>query len=313
MNGPRTIRDAYGELPASNLPERGARVCALMFDGTPLGNHPEETSGNRFGEKESLAMVLVSCEVDSEIQSIRTLEARPNTNTPDFEARQVNGSIVRIEMTRFADELIAEYMGNMNALFNIVQAVRRDNATLAAHIEGLHVLFDFDEAPRALFRHAVADEMVQLLLGIQRESATVFEVLEPPPECHQLRRLGVTWAVMAVDQPETYVRFQPPLDLADHRRMVSTAPTVLESKKRRYQQYSDSGSVPVWLAVFVADTISGSGLTAIQTLAGDVSQLDPAPFQRIVIGNFVAGIIIDSERSEYCSVSSGRVAIKRSE
>jgi hypothetical protein len=95
--------------------------------------------------------------------------------------------------------------------------------------------------------------------------------------------------------------------------MVSTAPTVLESKKRRYQQYSDSGSVPVWLAVFVADTISGSGLTAIQTLAGDVSQLDPAPFQRIVIGNFVAGIIIDSERSEYCSVSSGRVAIKRSE
>jgi hypothetical protein len=77
----------------------------LGFDGRPLGDHPVESSGKRFGERELLAMLLVSCDVDGEIRSIHTLEARPTIATPDFEATLRNGSVARIEVTRFADEL----------------------------------------------------------------------------------------------------------------------------------------------------------------------------------------------------------------
>lgn len=306
MSEPRTIRDSYNERPAANLPERGARICAIVFDGFPLGDHSVEPSGNRFGEKELLAMLLVSCEIDEEIRSIRTLEARPSIATPDFEAALKNGSIVRIEVTRFADRVIAEYMGNMHALFNIVQAVRRDDAALEAHIRGLHVLFDFVKVPRAAVRQGVVDEMVHLLYAIRRDEISLCEIIAVTAELPELQRLGATWAVMAANQTETYVRFRPPLELTDNARMVEVASAVLERKRRRYEEYSDGNTVPVWLAAFVTDTISGVGLTAIQKLASDVDELDPAPFQRVLIGNFVAGILIDSTGAVYRSVSGNR-------
>lgn len=311
MNLPQTVRDTYNELPAANLPERGARICAIVFDGVPLGDHPVESSGNRFGEKELLAMLLVSCEIDNEIRSIRTLEARPGTPTPDFEATLRSGAIVRIEVTRVADELIAPYMGNMHALFNVVQATRKDDPALEARISGLHVLFEFNDAPRAIVRQRAADEIVRLLYGIQRDAITLCRVIAAAPEFPELQRLGATWTVMAANQPETFVRFRPPLELADNTRMVKAAPTVLESKTRRYAEYSDNSTVPVWLGAFVTDTISGVGLTAIQKLASDVDQLDPGPFQRVMIGNFVAGILIDSTGAVYRSVSGKQTLLRR--
>ena len=256
-------------------------------------------------------MLLVSCEINTEIRSIRTLEARPSISTPDFEATLMNGSVVRIEVTRFADELIAKYIGNMHALFNIIQASRRNDSALEAHIRGFHVLFDFDEAPRPLIRRAVADEVVRLLYSIRRDAIVLCSVIGAAQEYPELQRLGVTWAVMAADQPDTYVRFRPPLELADNARMVKAAPTVLDSKKGRYLEYSDGNTVPVWLAAFVTDTVSGVGLTAIQKLATDVDQLDPSPFQRVLVGNFVAGILVDSAGAVYRSVSGNRTLLRR--
>lgn len=87
---------------------------------------------------------------------------------------------------------------------------------------------------------------------------------------------------------------------------VDAAPAVLESKKKRYDDYSDNGAIPVWLAIFITDTISGTGMTAIQTLREDICQLAPDPFQLLMIGNYVAGILIDqhSNVAEYRSIST---------
>jgi hypothetical protein len=119
-------------------------------------------------------------------------------------------------------------MGNMHALFNIVQATRKSDSALEPHISGLHVLFDFVGAPRAVIRQAAADEMVCLLNATRRDEVALCRAMVVSADFPELERLGVTWAVMAKDQTETYVRFRTPLERADNTRMVEAAPIVLE-------------------------------------------------------------------------------------
>src|SRR5581483_4700254 len=168
MSMPQTIREAHKVDILPSLQYRSDRVCSIVFDGIPLGDYPIEPAGNRFGEKEMLAMVLVSCEVDRCIESIQSLSERPGENTPDFQAKLQDQSLIRIEVTRFADSVVSAYMSNMNAMFNIVQATRRRVPSLEKHITGLHITFDFQVAPRPNLRNAVAEDIVRLLFHIDR-------------------------------------------------------------------------------------------------------------------------------------------------
>ena len=83
-----------------------------------------------------LAIALVSCDVDSQIASVASLPERPGKNTPDFEAVLVNGGMVRIEVTQFADALLRAYIGNLNSIFTPVQEEGRAAAEICSRIRG---------------------------------------------------------------------------------------------------------------------------------------------------------------------------------
>lgn len=305
-----TVRDWYGQVknppigaPDSLAPRR-ERICALVFDGLPLGEHFVDEP--RYEESDMLANVLVACDVDREIASIESLPERGTKRTPDFEALLRGGRAVRIEVTQFADRAVRAYMGDLNSVFTPAQAAWREDAEILARIAGMHIFFDFpDDAPRGQSRRTAADEILRVLRSIEPADVRPMHLTEPPADCKLLKSLNVLWAISAMGQADTRVQFRPPLTLADAGRVIAASSDTLRDKKGKHSDYSDNGQHDVWLAIFVSDGVSYVGLTAIQEMADNAANLDPHPFERLMIGNHVAGVLLDSKQrfAIYRSVS----------
>lgn len=312
---PLTVREWYEQsknppIGADDLlAPRRARICALNFDGVAFGN--TFVDEDRYAERDMLANVVVACGVDTEIKGVTTLPVRRGKNTPDFAACLISGETVRVEVTRFADALVHAYMGDLHNVFTSLQEAWRADAAINTRIRGMHVIFYFpSEAPRGHDRSRARDEIMSILRRIDRISIADHYVYEPPDDCQVLRSLGVTWTVRPVDDGDAKVQFRPSLTISDASRAVEAAPVVLASKKSKYSDYSDDGTVAVWLAVFMSDGISGVGLTAIQILSEHVERLEPSPFARLMIANHVAGLTIDQDKAKpaiYQSLSGYRV------
>ena len=298
-----SVREWYEEsktivvgAPDLLAPRRDA-ICRLGIDGRPFGEHFVDEP--RYVESDLLANVLVACSIDSELSDIRSLPERSGTNTPDFEATILSDhSRARIEVTQFTDALVRAYMGDLNSVFTPLQTAWRADAKISQRIHGMHVVFYFPlEAPRGRERGRARDEILSILRRIDRVSIAFGYRFNVPENCEVLRARDVTWSVTHLGDTEAKVQFRPSLTIPDATRIVNAAERILVDKKLKYPSYSDNGTVPVWLAVFVADGISGVGLTAIQTLSENVHSLKPDPFDRLLIANHVAGLRIDRDPS----------------
>ena len=116
----------------------------------------------------------------------------------------------------------------------------------------MHVIFYFpSEAPRGHDRKRARDEIMSILRRIDRISPAAHYVYEPPDDCPTLRALGVTWNVRPLAGGDTKVQFRPSLTISDASRAAEAAPVILANKKAKYPDYSDNGTVDVWLAVFI--------------------------------------------------------------
>jgi hypothetical protein len=187
----------------------------------------------------------------------------------------------------------------LNAVFTPVQERWQSDADLVVRLRGLHVVFYFPYgAPRGVNRNVATNEILEVLRSIDAEGVRPAYVMEPSPACPVLRSLDVTWSGNK-KQADTRVQFRPSLTISDAGRVIDRSSGIVVNKKGKFSDYSDGGRYPVWLAAFVADGISGAGLTAIQEIAQNVKDLEILPFQRLMIANYgVAGLVVEANTAK---------------
>jgi hypothetical protein len=292
--------------------ERRERWYALVIDDTPFGEH--DASEPHFEERAALAMILVSCGVDREISHIRRVEERQDAHTADFEAELNDGRIVRIEVTQFNDQDALTYQNHWNAVFDIVQERRRADANLSKHLVGLGVVFDI---PNASLPYSIKQEAAGEILSVLTEldpSAVLRNSVVVPDKYPILHHCGARYCIADRAAPETSVKFTLPLGLSDVDRILDSVPVQLAKKAAKYGGYSDAGKVPVWLAVFARDEASGFNLPAIQEMMSNAKSIEVEPFERLMVANMVAGLLVDADRSRpavYQSLTVSRREVPR--
>jgi len=295
-----------------SMEERRARWCALIIDGRPFGEH--DTSEPRFEEKAELAMVLVSCDVDREVACVRRLQERSNVHTPDFEARLHDGRAVRIEVTQFNDQDAMTYQNQWNAVFDIVQTRVKEHRDLTQRLQGLGIVFDLPNAsPPYDIKQAGAEEILAILCDLDPSAARgrAIVISDAFPLLHHC---GASYYMAETNEAETRIQFSLPLGLSDVDRILDSVPVMLAKKAAKYDGYSDGGTIAVWLAVFARDEASGYNLTAIQELKRTAKAITVEPFERLMISNAVAGLLVDADRTHpsiYRSLSVPRCEIAR--
>ena len=309
-----TVREWYelSKNPKIGTPDllapRRERICALVVNGKAFGDHFVDEP--RYFETDLLANVLVSCEVDIQIASVKLLSERPGKSTPDFEAVLVDGDLVRIEVAQSADAALRGYVGALKHVFRPMQPTWRADTAIYSRIRGMHIIFSFPgSAPDGQDRYKAGEEILSILRRVDRRWVALCYKLRPPADCPVLTELGVTWVIRSMSEVEPQVQFRPSLTLPDADRVVDAAIAILAGKKAKYPDYSDGGTFRVWLAVFASDGISAVGLSAIQKRRNGSAALNPAPFSCMMIANHVAGLLLDSDMSKpaiYRSLSEYR-------
>lgn len=279
--------------PSDPMTQRYLRWCALVIDGRQFGDHPMPDP--HFEEKAALAIILVSCGVDQDVVCARRLEERQTVHTPDFEAMLRNGQTVRIEVTQFNDQDAMTYQNQWNAVFGIVQHRRAEDPTLRQHLCGLGIVFEIPRAsPKFEIASDVAEEILSLLRSIDRN--IVRRPVVVPEAFPALHYCGATYQIADTGLSHSTVRFALPLGISDPQRILASVPVRIAAKAAKHFDYSDGGAVPVWLAVFARDEAAGYNLTAIQELARTAKEVTVEPFERLMIANTVAGLLVDANR-----------------
>ncbi len=294
------------------MEERRQRWGAIVFDGTPLGEHP--TNEENFEEAAQLAVVLVSCDVDGEVKSIRRLRERQVVHTPDFEAELHDGRTIRIEVTQFVDQKAMDFQNHWDAVFNALREIRKKDAALEAKLHGIQVVFDIPGGyPSNEVAADVAAEMATLLHSLDSDKDLRRRV-DVPTAYPSLNYLDASYYIKVRNDKPGEVTFSLPVWLSDADEILNSVPRVVGKKSRKHQDYSDDGTVPVWLASFARDQAGGLGLTAIQELKRTARDIVVEPFERIMIANAVAGLLVNSDRATpaiYRSLSVERCEISR--
>jgi len=273
---------------------RRTRILALNIDGIPFGDWPLDHP--KFPEADMLANALASNHIDGEIDSIRSLPERGTVPTPDFEATLRSGAVVRIEVTTFADPVVRRYVGDLNSIFTPLQSQWPTDPEIAQAMKGIRIVFSFPgPTPPANQRQAVRDEILSIMRRVDTNLARSLNRFAVPSDCPVLQGLGASFILRPTEAAAGELKYDPNRDVATVDGIVDAAAPILASKIAKFDDYSAGGTIPVWLAIFVGDGISYKGLTAIQKLAHSELRVDPGPFDRLLVGNYVVGFYINRE------------------
>jgi hypothetical protein len=281
------------------------RMLALKFDGRPLGDHelPHENEKEKLkhvNEMEALAYALVGCDVDLEIADVETLSPRPGKATPDFEAILRGGRRVRIELSRLTDEDEKRYL---DVLGKIARMVEKKLAGIDGTGGGGEVVFRFygDTPPTVSDVKAASAEVVQVIIEQVARASPSSRLYAVGPERPTLHALGTYWALRDREGP-TRMSVDPSRQRANQRAATATFLPIIMEKRTKFADYSDGK--PVWLVLYV-DTRLFYPLGVINSLRGETS-FDPAPFERVMLGCFTAGVIFEeaNRRPQYSSLTT---------
>jgi hypothetical protein len=266
-------------------------ICALVFDGQPLGNHqlPHDKEGNkRINEMIGIAGALVGATVDREIRCLRSLPARHGVATTDFEADLRDGRTLRLETCALVDVTQQRYV---NATRAIMQRVNAAIGTIpAAFSAGKYFVRCYGRPLEATDIGPVSIELTEFLI---KSGPTL-------PLTRSMTKIGAPYTILERlnthvcrlnDGGKTGVVLEPLMHLLGNTRPRDVFPTLFAQKAAKYNEYSDGGAVAVWLAMYVHSPM---------TLAyGDVEMLiattpDPRPFDRLIIGSKTVGRAFDA-------------------
>ena len=268
------------------------RLKNLIFDGKRLADFElsdDREQSKRQNEMLALGHVLVGTNVDLDISSIVSLNTKELRSTPDFEAQLISDKRVRIEVVRIADRNEKQYL---DALTDIL---RRTNEALNA-TDGIVDLigptgpFYFGIYARAPLKKEVIDisfELSKLVLvdgpSLSR-SLSMRRVGEEYPILHSLE---THWTREPSDANVT-LKTSAFGHLIHRGNPLEAMAKKFAEKSAKFDDYS-YGRVPVWLAFYV-DTPMSYPLGTVTGIANS-KDLDPAPFERLLIGCLTHGTV----------------------
>jgi hypothetical protein len=290
------VHGPSGEEPMS-LWDR--RICALIVDGQPLGNHQlpqDKEDRKRVNEMMGIAGALVGADVDREIGGLRSFPPRHGVATPDFEADLRNGRTVRLETCALVDETQQRYVNAAGAIMQRVNDAIATTPTVWSASPYFVRCYGRPLEPTDI--RPVSRELTDFLT---KSGATLSVTTS-------MTKIGAPYTVLEgldthvcrlKEKGKTGVVFQPLMHLLGDARPRDIFPTLFTQKAAKYGEYSDDGAIAVWLAMYV--------LSPMTLPYGDVEALiatapDPRPFDRLIIGSKTIGRAFDPSTRPGCAV-----------
>jgi hypothetical protein len=307
-----TLADHFARSRGS-LPGRYGRLCNILVDGRRLGDCPigvvrSREEEKRFEEMQWAAIALVGCDADLEVLELRSIAARHDRATADFDATLRAGGYVRLELARivFAIERAQnEYFASIAGRTQEVLETDSSSADL-----GMFVYRVYDPARTTIGRQDVSVAVPELATFIRRgprlrhPSRTLHRVMDAK-RYPTLVRLRVHVCHEAASEP-TRVMWDPLLDPIDSDAAIDVFNRIRLQKAIKVPEYSENGTFPVWL-VFGAQSIRQKfiALSTVQALSR-VDAVDPRPFARILVGCYTAGVtfVEPYQKPHYTSLST---------
>jgi hypothetical protein len=270
------------------------RLKAIVFDSMPLGAHVltnDREPNKRQNEMLALGHVLVGTGVDIEVSEVRSLTATSAHATADFEASMLAGKTVRIELCRIANvqekrciDAVEDISRRAVALLNAASDVPR----LFGGSDPFYVRIN-GRVPMPRDVVAAADELAHLILSEGpsiRTSRSMRRVTARYPVLHDLE---AHWT--RIDGDALYLEIEPPRHLlAPFDGRIEFA-EIMVKKARKIHAYSGGGGFPVWLATYV-DTAFKYPYGIVEEFRSGLP-LEPAPFNRLLIGCLTNGVTFD--------------------
>lgn len=263
------------------------RIGKMVFDGRPLAEHmlsAKKEPAKRINEMLGAAYALVGANVDTEVRDLRSLPTRQGRNTADFEATLVGGNIVRIETCGLTNELEQLYINALSAIGHRADIELAKHPDVMAKSPYFVRFYKRVVGPRDI--KAVSDELAALLISEGPGARKTTSMSRVGAQYPLLDELDTNWTRLEDRHGRAGVILDPLLHLLGRARPRDAFPMLFGEKAGKYDEYSDGGTVPVWLAMYVRSSLS--------IPYGDVEALieqnpAPAPFDRLIIGTKTIG------------------------
>lgn len=284
---------------------RRDRMKSLIVDGRPLGDHEFDASTDkkarsRFKEMQWLAISLLGCDADLELRDVRRLDER-SVPTADFEATTKRGEILRIELGNVVNE---QEMRSERAIRRIESEVwhRLSSNVVGVHGEFASVLYPGISPIGSDVAPATAE-----FIAFIREIAAV---AQPSAKLHPagskygtLQKLGAHLAYLSALEEPTF-QLRAAHKVSDYSVTMNSFTNLLIKKKAKVGSYS--GGFPVWLAVAVESPVVPFLAIGFVQYLQNLDTLDPAPFERVLVGCYTAGVTFtkSGQKPRYTSLDT---------
>ncbi len=294
----RTMRDVYEHQErrrSSEVPERkdrASRALAMRFDGVLLRDHAEVLRSAHpgeswldkpLGERNALAQTLTGCHIDRDVLDVQQL-APP---LPDFRLRLRDGTRPYAELARVAGLDRYEMYGYLERIRRAIASKRDGDPQIAAATASARFEFVFDALPvKTTDQDRLGEEIVDVVRDARTPMVSVGRWHEANGSV--LGACGGRYKVSAPDAHDDSIAV-----------MMSDAPfpddvvdAVLEriaEKRRRMPGYGVLGA-PLWLVLCLWDPFAPDNWS-FGPIRRRISEIDPEPFDRLVIGCIDGGFI----------------------
>lgn len=258
------------------------------MDGKPLRDYEvdaptDKQSRNRLREMQWLAIVLLGCDADSELRDIRRLDER-SIPTADFEATTKRGEILRIELGNVVSE---EEMRSSSAIRRMESEVQR---RLRSNPDGVRGGFSARLYPGISPTGSDVAPATAELIGFIREIAAVAvpsrKLYPAGNQYGTLQKLGAHVAYLG-RREEPIFQLRATHQVSNYNATMERFARLLRKKKTKVESYS--GGYPVWLAVAVESPVVPLLAIGFVQYLQSVDTVDPAPFERVLVGCHTAG------------------------
>jgi len=264
------------------------RTLGVVFDGVPLGDHPEAPPGDkkqseRLWEMDGSARALVSADLDGSIVDMSLVPVAPPLQTPDFEARLKDGRHIAIEHTRICgktDKLVSRSLSRLKG--------RVSDLVAASSLPPGIVAFSFPTAPLFADVDATAEEMVRVMREVIQPAGSVrtpFGADSP-----WLEYFDVHWTVTN-PAPPAEARVEPWLIKTDPQETADAIYDIIRKKAEKHCGYLRHGEA-AWLTVWV-DTNFCQPATVLLLL--ESMNVQRGPFEKIIVGCSTRALVFDAD------------------
>lgn len=263
------------------------RTLAVVFDGVPLGDHPEaqpgdKAQGERLWEMDGAARALVSADLDRSIRDLTVVPVAPPLRTPDFTARLTDGRNIVVEHSRICgktDKLVYQSLNRLQG--------RVSELVNATSLPPGAVAFSFPTAPLFQDIEATAQEMVRVMHDVVTPAGSVRTPFGD--DSPFLAYFDAHWTVTNA-HARAEARVEPWLIQTDPQETADAIYDIIRKKSGRHSSYLQHGEA-VWLTIWV-DTHFCLPTTVLLLLQN--MNVQRGPFEKVIVGCSTRAVVFDN-------------------